>query len=246
MGKVCWTEDQLRAIESRDGTLLVSAAAGSGKTAVLVERLLRRVERDGADIDRFLMITYTNAAASELRAKIIDAIAKRLADAPDDRRMARQARIVHRAKISSIHAYCTQVLRTHGHLRGIASDFKIMDEGEAETLRRQALCDLLEEEYGAARPEFLALCDALCGERDDRRLEESVLLLHQKSRSHPDPAQWLWRSAAAYDMAGLESAEQTIWGREILAHARAVCEYLITRIDAACAALRELLEGGKA
>ena len=237
MGKVCWTEDQLRAIESRDGTLLVSAAAGSGKTAVLVERLLRRVERDGADIDRFLMITYTNAAASELRAKIIDAIAKRLADAPDDRRMARQARIVHRAKISTIHAYCTQVLRTHGHLRGIADDFKIMDEGEAEALRRQALCDLLEEEYGAARPEFLALCDALCGERDDRRLEESVLLLHQKSRSHPDPAQWLWRSAAAYDMAGLVSAEQTIWGREILAHARAVCEYLITRIDAACAAL---------
>lgn len=231
MGAVAWTPEQLCAIESRNGTLLVSAAAGSGKTAVLVERLLRRVQEEGIPIDRFLMITYTNAAASELRAKIIDAISQKIAENPADRHMAKQMTYVHRAQISTIHAYCTQVLRTHGHLLGICDHFKIMDEREAEILRRQALDDLLEEEYDAGTPAFFALCDALSGERDDRKMVETILTLHGKSRSHPDPEKWLARCCAAYKIDEKTRPEETLWGAGIIAHIHEICHYLIQRLE---------------
>lgn len=230
MGVICWTNDQLRAIESRDGTLLVSAAAGSGKTAVLVERLLNRVSKEGINVDRFLMITYTNAAASELRAKIIDAISQKIAENPADRHMARQMTYVHRAQISTIHAYCTQVLRTHGHLLGLSDDFKIIDAGEAEILRRQALDDLLEKEYEAATPAFLLLCDALSGERDDRKMAETILTLHNKSRSHPHPEAWLKSCCDAYAIDDVTGAEQTRWGAEIVSYIHEICQYFIQRL----------------
>ncbi len=222
---VKWTDDQLKAIESPGGTLLVSAAAGSGKTAVLVERLLRRVMNEKIDIDKFLMITYTNAAASELRSKIISALSGKIAENPRDKHLAKQMRIVHRANISTIHAFCTQVLRTHGHLVNVPGDFKIVDENEAKILKLRALDDLLEEEYEKNDEAFGLLCDYLGGERDDKKIAETIVSLHAKSKTHPNPKKWLDTCASMYE------DESTVWENEVISHIREISGYMKSRLE---------------
>lgn len=214
MAEVKWTDDQLKAIEHRGSTLLVSAAAGSGKTAVLVERLLRRVMEDGEDITRFLMITYTNAAASELREKILTALNKRASEAVKDAYLRRQLTLVHAAHISTIHAFCTSLLRTHGHLIGISGDYRIMDEGEAEILRTELCEEVIEEGYG--KDWFMPAAQALFGERDDRNLAQAILELHGKSRSQVFPDKWLdgIKNSFSYESDG--APEDTAWGKYLL------------------------------
>ena len=189
MANVKWTDEQLAAIEHRNGTLLVSAAAGSGKTAVLVERLLRRVLDDREDISRFLMITYTNAAASELREKILSALTARTAGVVRDAYVRRQLTLAHSANISTIHAFCTRVLRTHGHIIGLPGDFKILDEGEGVALRTELCNEIIEECYGEEW--FLPAANALFGDRDDIQLGETVLMLYDKSATQVYPDKWL-------------------------------------------------------
>jgi len=230
---VKWTEDQRKAIDSRNGTLLVSAAAGSGKTAVLVERLLKFVIDEGRDIDKFLMITYTNAAASELRAKIIDALSKKIAENPENRHLARQMNIVHRANISTIHSYCMQLIRTHGHFINVSSDFKILDESEGESIRRLVLEELLEEKYEEDAEAFNILCDTLLSGRDDRRLTETILKLHAKSRSHPNPKVWLERCAQMY------REKDTVWENTVRKYISEICLHLSERVDAVMGKIKE-------
>ena len=229
---VKWTQDQRKAIDSRNGTLLVSAAAGSGKTAVLVERLLKFVIEEGYDIDKFLMITFTNAAASELRAKIVDALSDKIAANPENHHLARQMNVVHRASISTIHAYCMQVLRSHGHYLGITSDFKIIDEGEGDILRRQVLEELLEERYEKGDSDFMQMCATLAGRRDDLDMAENILKVHSKSRSHPNPKKWLSDCVLMYE----ENSD--IWEREIAAYITEYCGHLVKRIDAVIAEVK--------
>ena len=137
------TREQCAAVEDRGGDLLVSAAAGSGKTRVLVERLMGYVEQ-GEDIDRFLVITFTNAAAAELRDRVAGAIHARLAQAPGDRRLRRSATLVYKAQICTIDAFCLDLLRQWGHLAGLDPDFRLCDKAEGEELRRRALEEVLE------------------------------------------------------------------------------------------------------
>ena len=133
------TEEQSRAVHDRGGGLLVSAAAGSGKTRVLVERLLDRVTGEGADIDDFLVITYTRAAAAELRARIAQELSDRLAERPNDRHLRRQATLVYKAQISTVHAFCAALLRESGHQIGLDPDFRLCDEGEGAVLMALSL-----------------------------------------------------------------------------------------------------------
>ena len=119
------TSEQQAAVDNRGGGLLVSAAAGSGKTRVLVERLLARVEGEGLDIDRFLVITYTKAAAAELRGRIVEELSARLAERPTDAHLRRQATLVYKAQISTVHAFCAQLLRECGHLLELDPDFRL-------------------------------------------------------------------------------------------------------------------------
>ena len=118
------TDEQKRIVEDQSGELLVSAAAGSGKTRVLVERLLDRVDREGLDIDRFLVITYTKAAAAELRSRIAQELAERMAHRPGARHLRRQTALVYQAQISTIHAFCAALLRENGHLLDLDPDFR--------------------------------------------------------------------------------------------------------------------------
>ncbi len=211
------TREQRAAAENRGGDLLVSAAAGSGKTRVLVERLMGYVEA-GEDIDRFLVITFTNAAAAELRDRIAGAIQARLAQNPGNRHLRRCATLVYNAKICTIDAFCLELLHQWGHLAELDPDFGVCDEGMGEELRRRALEEVLEERYANIQNDaaFAALVDALAGERDDQTLEDAVLYIHKRAQAQADPAGWLTGRKRDFVLPAGMGPEDTPWGRVLL------------------------------
>ena len=168
------TEEQKKIVDDRGGELLVSAAAGSGKTRVLVERLLDRVTKEGLDIDRFLVITYTKAAAAELRGRIAQELSDRLAANPNDRSLRRQTTLVYRTQISTVHSFCAALLRESGHLLDLDPDFRLCDEGEGHVLMAQVLEEVLDKRYEDLTEDspFALLVDTLSAGRDDSRLAQ--------------------------------------------------------------------------
>ncbi len=225
MSDVKWTRDQLRAISARDSSVLVSAAAGSGKTAVLVERLLRRITEEGRDVTEFLIITYTKAAATELRRKIYESLSKYAALHPGDRHIRRQIALVASARISTVHSFCTWLLRNFSDNPALAGGFRVLDENEAQLILEEELSELIEEKYDAGEETFLTLSAYLSGARSDKALYGAVLELYGKSTSHPYPEKWLSEVAAAYDVSRAESIENTVWGEYAFTEAKkALCD----------------------
>jgi len=220
------TEQQSAAVENRGGNLLVSAAAGSGKTRVLVERLMDRVRR-GADIDRFLIITFTNAAAAELRSRVAQAVSGELARDPGNRHLRRSATLVWQAPICTIDAFCLAFLRECGPGAGLEPDFRLCDEAEGAELGRQAMEEVLERRYEGIEedPAFAALVDALAGDRDDQTLEDVVRDVHRRVQSHPDPRRWLSERKEDFDLPPDARPEDTPWGRLLLDDAAQACAY---------------------
>ena len=219
------TEEQRAVVEDRGGGLLVSAAAGSGKTRVLVERLLTRVADEGCDMDRFLVITYTKAAAAELRGRIIEELSIRLAADPKNRHLRRQATLVYKAQISTIHAFCAQLLRECGPALDLDPDFRLCDEGEAGILMLQAMDEVLEVRYEDIDEDFALLLDTMSAGRDDSRLVQIALDIYGKVQSHPDPAAWLRDQLASFALEGVEDAGETPWGALLLENAKKQARY---------------------
>lgn len=216
------TDSQRSVVEDSGGRVLVSAAAGSGKTRVLVERLFRRVlGEERADLDDFLIITYTRAAAAELRERIAQELGRRMADAPGDRHIQRQMLLVYQADIKTIDAFCTALLRENVHLldmggqNGLTADFRVLDEGEAELLRRKVLPRVLEEFYTGMTQGQLQLADCFGFGRDDRGLEDLVLELHRKVQSHAYPEVWLEEQKSTWESLP-EDGGETEFGRVLL------------------------------
>lgn len=226
------TEEQCRVVENRGGELLVSAAAGSGKTRVLVERLLDRVTREGLDIDDFLVITYTRAAAAELRERIAQELNLRLAQAPNDRHLRRQTTLVYKAQISTIHSFCSALLRESGHLIGLDPDFRLCDEGEGHVLMTRVLGDTLDRQYENLDPrgDFAALVDTMAAGRDDSALEQIVLDVFGRIQSHPDPRRWLQEQKEAWALEGIADVGETPWGKLLLEDARRQARYCHERL----------------
>ncbi len=207
MAEIRLTDAQRIAVENRGGNLLVSAAAGSGKTKVLVERLFSHMAQ-GANIDEFLIITYTKAAAAELRSKIAAEIAKRVAAEPDNVHLRRQMFRVYQADIRTVDGFCTTILRQNIHLLqpvkeySFTPDFRVLDEQEAGLLKQRVLQRVLEDFYQRMDGQDEQLAETLGAGRDDRALEELVLELREKVQSHPYPQKWLgevemqWQTAA--------------------------------------------------
>ena len=220
------TRQQQAVVDNRGGDLLVSAAAGSGKTRVLVERLMQRIEQ-GEDVDRFLVITFTNAAAAELRDRIAAAIHARLAQRPNDRHLRRNATLVYQAQICTIDAFCLDFLRQWGHLAGLDPDFRLCDQGTGEELRREALEQVLERRYAniANDPGFQALADSMAGDRDDQTLESVILDIHAKVQSQASPLDWLMERKADFDLTGETAPEDTSWGKLLLSDAQELAQY---------------------
>ena len=184
-----WTTDQRAAIETGGGPILVSAAAGSGKTAVLVERVLRRLTDPAhpVDLDRFLLVTFTNAAAAEMRFKLADALAARLAADPGNARLRRQMLLLDKADITTVHAFCMKLAREHADALGVPPDFRLLDESEGRQLRAQTLEAVLDARYEAGDSDFLALSDLLTAGQSDGKLAETVLETFEKVGAHADP-----------------------------------------------------------
>ncbi len=220
-----WTSDQLTAITAHGSDLLVSAAAGSGKTAVLVERVIRRLTdpKDPVDIDQFLLVTYTNAAAAEMRGKLADAIAARLETEPDNTRLRRQLFLVHKARITTVHAFCLTLVREQAATLGLSPDFRLMDEGERGTLRDEVLEEVLESLYAAEDKGFLALVDLLASGQDDKPVVATVLDTFEKTRAHADPDGFLEQVRQGLMDGG--SPAQTPHGKLLLEQAKEAVQY---------------------
>ncbi|MBM3276269.1 MAG: UvrD-helicase domain-containing protein, partial [Candidatus Sericytochromatia bacterium] len=217
-----WTPDQRRAIEEDGCSLLVSAAAGSGKTSVLVERIISRLvrERDPYDVGDFLVVTFTDAAAAEMRRRIADALADKLQSRPGDANLQRQLALLPRAAISTLHAFCKRLLRRFFHRSDLDPCFEVMSEHEALLLRDDVLDALFEKQY--ADPEagepggFLDLVDRYGGDQGDRGLRQLIEALYNQSRSLPDPTGWLASASAAFcDRVAVQA-----WQAELLRQAR--------------------------
>ncbi len=238
------TDSQRTAVEDRGGRVLVSAAAGSGKTKVLVERLFRRVlGEERADLDDFLIITFTQAAAAELRERIAQELGRRMAGSPGNRHLQRQLLLVYQADIKTINAFCTALLRENIHLLdlgdqgALTADFRVLDQGEAELLRQRVLPRVLEDFYTDMTPGQVQLADCFGFGRDDRGLEELVLELHRRVQSHAYPELWLNEQRA--DWAELpENGGETVFGRALLARTERKARHWAALLDGALVEMR--------
>ena len=218
MAERTWTPDQKNAIEARGGTLLVSAAAGSGKTAVLVERVIQRLldPVNGCDADRLLVVTFTKAAAAEMRERIAAALSARLAAHPDDARLLRQQMLLPCASICTIDSFCNDLVRENFHRLDLSPDYKIMDAGELTLLRGEAIDMALEEFYRENDPAFTELLELVRKGRDDTELTETVRRLYDYTQAYPFPEEWI-ENARALCRADLPETENP-WMAEIRAY----------------------------
>ncbi len=223
---VTLTPQQRSAVENRGGSLLVSAAAGSGKTRVLVDRLFRHVTEERHNIDDFLIITYTRAAAAELRGKIAAELSRRVGEDPSDAHLRRQLLRVYQADIKTVDAFCAALLRENTHLlareedkHALTPDFRILDGGEAGLIRRRCLDRVLARFYENLTPGGEQLADTLGAGRDDSALADLVLELHDKLQSHASPSDWLLQSRAAWESPPA-SFDETPYARTLLASVR--------------------------
>lgn len=195
-----WTAEQQKVIELRNRNILVSAAAGSGKTAVLVERIIQMLtdEEQPIDVDRLLIVTFTEAAAAEMKERIREAVGKILEQHPENIHLQRQATLIHSAQITTIHSFCLSVIREHFHVIDIDPGFRIAEEGELKLLKQDVLEKLLEECYAEGSSAFLELTEKLGGGKSDKKLEELLLQLYEYSRSYPQPEKWLTKCVEQY------------------------------------------------
>ncbi|MBP3038680.1 helicase-exonuclease AddAB subunit AddA [Bacillaceae bacterium Marseille-Q3522] len=198
-----WTDEQWQAIMSSGEDILVAAAAGSGKTAVLVERIIKKIlaEKNHVNVDELLIVTFTNAAAAEMRQRIGEALEKAMNDHPESNRLRMQLSLLNKATISTIHSFCLDVIRKYYYVIDIDPGFRIADDAEAGLLREEALDQLLEEEYGKDNNDsFYKLVDAFTGDRNDRALQELILQLYDFARANPNPHDYLRSIIAMYDV----------------------------------------------
>ena len=177
-----FTDEQKDAIYKKGNNILVAAAAGSGKTAVLVERIIQKILVDGVDIDKLLVVTFTNAAASEMRERILEAIYKKLDEDPENTNLQRQINLLGKSNICTIHSFCLDVIKNNFYEINISPNFRIASEEEIVLLKQEILDDLFEEKYEAEDEKFLKLVDIYTGYRGDDELKNLVLKLFDFSR----------------------------------------------------------------
>lgn len=198
-----WTDEQWNAITARGKNVLVAAAAGSGKTAVLVERIIRMISdsSDPIDVDRLLVATFTKAAADEMRQRIREALENRLDEEPDNEHLRRQLAYIHRASITTLHAFCLEVIQQDPNAAGLPPSFRIGNETETALIRREVMEEMFETMYTVCEPEhpFWQLVDCYSGERSDDPLFGLVERLYEYARSHPWPETWLESMAADFN-----------------------------------------------
>src|SRR3954452_17673681 len=208
---VTWTNDQWKAITARDKDILVAAAAGSGKTAVLVERIIQKIlsKVEPIDVDELLVVTFTNASAAEMRHRIGEALEKAIDTDPSSRHLRKQLSLLNKASISTLHSFCMEVIRKYYYLIDVDPGFRIADETEAQLIRDEVMDELFEEEYGKKDNEaFFNLVDSFTSDRSDAALMDIIRSIYDFARSNPLPDNYLQKIAAMYQVEEIASIEE--------------------------------------
>jgi ATP-dependent helicase/nuclease subunit A len=216
-----WSDEQWEAIATSGQDTLVAAAAGSGKTAVLVERIIKKIVDDSVDVDKLLIVTFTNAAAAEMRTRIGKALEGALTKDPGSLHLRRQLSLLNRASISTLHSFCMNVLRRYYFKIGLDPAFRIVDQTEGELLREEVIEELFEEEYGKENNDsFYELVDRYSSDRNDIALQTLVQKLYDFSRSHPRPEAWLDKMMSSYNIDEETAIDDLPWTTEMLENIR--------------------------
>ena len=210
---VQWTKEQQEVIRLRDRNILVSAAAGSGKTAVLVERILNKITDNThpADIDRLLIMTFTRAAAGEMKERISAVIEKALGEDPDNEHLQRQTTLLHTAQITTIDGFCAYIIRNYFHLIGLDPGYRTADEGELKLLRGDVVKALLEEHYAQKDEKFQKFVECFATGKSDENLGDLIQKLYEMAMSNPFPEKWLQKCLGDYRIESLEELRETEW-----------------------------------
>ena len=219
---VKWTAEQQKVIDARDRNLLVSAAAGSGKTAVLVERILAMVKDPvhPIDIDQLLVVTFTRAAAGEMKERIGRALQQSLAENPENEHLQRQQTLLHHAQISTIHGFCSYVIKNYFQMIDLDPVYRMADEGEIRLMKSDVIQKVMEERFTEKDPAFTRFVESYAAGKQDDGLDALVLKLYEFSMSYPWPEQWLEECRAAYQMDSPEVVQESIWVQELMSEAK--------------------------
>ena len=219
MGDVKFTNEQQKVIDARNSNLLVSAAAGSGKTAVLVERIIQLITggngQNPIDIDRLLVVTFTRAAAAQMKERITKAIEKKLIEEPDNKHLQRQETLIHTAQITTIDSFCQYVIRNNFNEIGLDPSYRVADEGEIKLLEESVIADFLEQKYLEADEEFLFASEYFEKGNQDKGIEERILQLFHFSQSMPWPEDFIKKISKDYEISA-ENFDDTDWVKEYI------------------------------
>lgn len=240
MGRT-WTTEQKKVIELRDRNILVSAAAGSGKTAVLVERILSMVTDPvrPLDIDRLLIVTFTRAAAGEMRERLRTAIEERLAQRPDDLHLQKQSTLIYSAQISTIDGFCQNVIRNYFHRLGLDPSYRVGDEGELRLLKADVAQEVLEESYQAEDPDFHCLVECYASGKTDGGLTDLMLQVYEFAMSYPWPRETLKEWRQSYEIETAEELKESDWMQTLLQDAEKKIQAACELSEEACALISE-------
>ena len=213
-----WTKEQKRAIEENGSNILVAAAAGSGKTTVLVERIIQKIINNRIDIDKLLIVTFTNAAASEMRERILNALYKKIDEDPNNIHLQRQIVLLNKASICTIDSFCLDIVKNNFYEIGISPNFRIADNTELEILKQEALEDLFEELYLNKDKNFIDLINTYATYRGDENLKDLVLRIYDQIQSNPYPEEWLNSKIEEFNVESKIDKDfiDSIWGKILI------------------------------
>ncbi len=227
-----WSKEQIQAIEKKGANILVSASAGSGKTAVLVERIINKVVNQKIDIDKLLVVTFTNAAASEMKQKLLEAIYKKIDENPSDEHLQKQILLLNRAHISTIHSFCLDVIRNNFFEIGMPANFRVGDSAEIEIMKQEVMEDIFEKKYEENNEEFLKLLELYTKYSDDEPLKIIILKIFESTRSLPYPEKWLDEKIEEFNIKE-EDFSKTIWGKDILEKSKELLKDCLSKLETA-------------
>ena len=236
-----WTEAQQKVIDTRNKNLLVSAAAGSGKTAVLVERIISMISKGEhpMDIDHLLVVTFTNAAAAQMRDRIGKALDKKLLDQPGNAHLQKQLSLLQSAQITTIHSFCLNVIRNYFHRIELDPSFKLAEESEITLLQSDVMTEVLERWYEEGSEDFHEFIESYSHSKSDQPIEDLVLQLFRFSMSNPWPKEWIKHIQGSFELSTLEELENTDWMRELLQYVKVVLGDLLKKNETAVALCEE-------
>ena len=210
---VKWTKEQEQVIGLRNRNILVSAAAGSGKTAVLVQRILGKVmdPEHPVDIDRLLIMTFTRAAAGEMRERIANALEDALGENPENEHLQRQTTLIHTAQITTIDGFCAYVIRNYFHLIGLDPGYRTGEEGELKLLQEDVMKELLEAYYAKDQEKYKYFIECYAAGKSDEGIRDLIYSLYHAAMSNPYPDEWLEKCIDSYKNTDIESIKASEW-----------------------------------